>query len=225
MKRVAKAVVSAAMLCAIVASPARGGPIVVTFDEPQLVDNDPLLTFYDGGATYRGIAGGPDLGVSFTINARERTHTSALVGPFTPPGIMQLYSDGAREGEGIPATMNVASGFSVGLFFDYAAIDAYGSISLYSGLNGTGKLLDFILLPITSPETGPGIFVSNFVTFDGVAQSIVFDGGNKQLAFDEFILGVPEPPARSLLAIGALWCGIACWLSRAFKGQVRRVPV
>jgi len=63
---------------------AQGGFIgSVTFDEPQLVDNDPLLQFYNGGTTYRGIGGGPDLGVSFSLNARVRT-LDVLTGAYTP---------------------------------------------------------------------------------------------------------------------------------------------
>jgi hypothetical protein len=161
MRRQALRVLVVAMLCAISAGRVCGGPISVTFDEPQLVDNDPLLTFYDGGTTYRGIGGGPNLGITFTLNARVRTNTSGLIGTFTRPGIMELYSDPAREGEGIAATMNVNGGFSAGVLFSYAAIDADGEMKIYSGPDGTGTLLEGALLPITSPETGPGIFVAD----------------------------------------------------------------
>jgi hypothetical protein len=216
-----------AALCALVMGQgqARGGSVIsVTFDEPQLVDNDPLLTFYDGGMTFLGIGGGPNLGVSFTINARVRVNASGLVGSFTQPGIMELINDNAREGEGIPATMNVASGFSSLMAFNYAAIDAAGEMKIYSGPDGTGTLLSDTNLPVTSPMTGPGIFVTDQVAFSGVAQSVVFSGGNKQIAFDDLLLGTPEPPAWQLLAIGALCCGVMSSL-RLRRGRARHAPI
>jgi hypothetical protein len=198
--------------------------INITFDQAQLVDNDPLLTFYDGGMTFRGIKGGPNLGVTFTINARVRTNTTGLVGMFTKPGIMELISDTAREGEGIAATMNVASGFAGSIGFFYAAIDAPGEMKVFSGADGTGKLLADKVLAVTSPETGPGTFVASQVTFSGFAHSIVFQGGNKQVAFDDISLTVPEPPAWRLLATGALWGGMGCALCRFRRRQVRLAP-
>jgi hypothetical protein len=202
---------------------ARGGLISVTFDEPQLVDNDPLLTFYDGGMTFRGITGGPNLGITFSLNARERTKTSSLVGTFTPPGIMQLFSDTAREGEGISAKMTVAGGFVSSATFFYAAIDAVGEISVFSGPSGTGTKLADVILPVTSPLTGPGTFVAADVPFAGVAGSIVFGGGNKQFAVDDLTLtSIPEPPTWSLLAIGGLWCCAQCRRRRTEAARVWR---
>src|SRR3954465_14834479 len=48
----------AVLLCAICLGESRAGLVdSITFDEPQLVDNDPLLQFYNGGTTFRGIGG------------------------------------------------------------------------------------------------------------------------------------------------------------------------
>ena len=189
--------------CAPTICGVQAGTLAVTFDEPQLVDNDPLLEFYNGGTTFRGIGGGPDLGVSFGLNARVRTQ-DVLVGVYTGPGFMQLYSDTAREGEGISTRMNVSGGFVVSLDFSYAAIDSAGRLQIFDGLNGTGNLLADVLLPITSPQTGPGDFVPDSVVFAGVGRSVIFTGGNKQLAFDDFLTtsAVPEPSAWSLLGLG-----------------------
>ena len=213
MKRLSRgAVAIAALLASSWAQAAPGkGILKITFDEPQLVNNDPLLLFYDGGTTYRGVGGGPDYGVSFSLNARVFTQTSSLVGTFTRPGIMELYSDTAREGEGISATLDIAGGFASSMSFDYAAIDSAGDLKVYSGLDGTGTLLADLNLPVTSPLTGPGTFVPDIVTFSGVAHSVVFDGGNKQLAVDDVTLTlVPEPPAWCLLAIGVGLCAVVC---------------
>lgn len=57
-----------AAVLAMSLAPARGESVVsVTFDEPQLVDNDAISQFYNGSTTFLGIGGGPDLGVSFTL--------------------------------------------------------------------------------------------------------------------------------------------------------------
>jgi hypothetical protein len=214
------AIVVSALLAMSLAQSTQGGSITVSFDESQLVNNDPLLTFYDGGTTYRGIGGGPNYGVAFTINARVFTQTSGLTGTFTPPGIAELYSDTAREGEGIAFTMDVYPGFSSAVSFDYAAIDAAGEIRIYSGLDGTGTVLADVALPVTSPITGPGIFVADTVTFSGTAHSAVFNGGNKQLAIDDVTLSlIPEPSSWHLLASGCLVC-----LARWMRDSRRRRP-
>jgi hypothetical protein len=184
---------------------ASGGSITVSFDEPQIVNNDPLLNFYNGGKTFRGIGPGPDYRIAFTINARVFTQTSGLTGTFTSPGIAELYSDTAREGEGIAFTMDVYPGMSGSLSFDFATIDAGGELKFYSGLDRTGTLLADVTLPVTSPITGPGVFVSDSVSFPGVVHSIVFSGGNKQLAIDDLSLAtVPEPTSWILLVLGGL---------------------
>jgi hypothetical protein len=212
MKHPATAAISLSVLVWIASlAPAQAGTITVTFDEPQLVDNDPLLQFYNGGFTFRGIGPGPAFGVTFGLNARVRTIDS-LVGVYTPPGFMELYSDTAREGEGISTVMNVTEGFVTSLAFSYAAIDSAGEVQIFDGLNGTGNLLADVLLPITSPQTGPGTFVPDLVNFAGIGASVVFTGGNKQLAIDDivFITAVPEPSAWTLLGIGAAVSAIAC---------------
>jgi hypothetical protein len=214
----------AVLLCATCFGEARAGLVTsITFDEPQLVDNDPLLQFYNGGTTYRGIDGGPNLGVSFTINARVRT-VDSLVGVYTKPGFMELMSDTIREGAGISATMDVSGGFTTGVQFSYASIDSVGEMKVFSGFDGTGTLLADLTLPITSPMSGPGVFVADSLTFSGVAHSIVFDGGNKQLAFDDLTTTfvVPEPSSLCLLAIGGVLCGLVRHLRRAQDARARR---
>jgi hypothetical protein len=195
---------------------ARAGLASITFDEPQLVDNDPLLQFYNGGTTFRGIGGGPDLGVSFTINARVRT-VDSLVGDYTKPGFMELMSDVIREGAGISATMDVSGGFTTGVQFSYASIDSVGEMQVYSGLDGTGTVLADLILPITSPMSGPGVFVADSLNFTGIAHLLVFDGGNKQLAFDDLTSTflVPEPSGWCLLAIGGVLCALVHHRRRA----------
>ena len=203
---------------------ARGsGTIAITFDEAQLKNdnNDPILNYYDGGMTYLGVGPGPNFGVTFTLNARLFTNATGLIGTFTQPGILQLFSDTAQEGEPIQMTMNVAGGFGNQVAFDYADIDSTGEMKIYSGANGTGTVLADVMLKPTSGQTGPGIFVPDTVKFSGVADSIVFDGGNKQLAIDDIVLtSVPEPPAWSLIALGSALYGATFYLRRMQKPSI-----
>ncbi len=199
----------------VAAGQAAAGQIDLTFDQPALDNNDPIYNFYNGGDTYLGKGPGPNYGVSFDLFARVFTQTSGLTGTFTAPGIMELYSDNAREGQGISTTMNVAGGFTTQVLFDYAAIDSAGQLSLYSGLNGTGTLLASLALAVTSPITGPGTFVADSLSFSGVAYSAVWAGGNKQLGVDDIMLTVPEPSSWALLLSGsAILCGAAVYRRR-----------
>ena len=203
---------------------APAGTIAVTFDESQLAsdNNDPLLNFYNGGTTFRGVGPGPNLGVVF-IDTNARLFTQAQTGFYTPPGYMVLFSDTAREGEGISTIMNINAGIISTVFFDYATIDAAGSITVYSGLNGTGTALASELLPISSPASGPGVFVADSLPFSGVGSSIVFSGGNKQLAIDDIMMtSVPEPPAGHLLAIAI---AIGLLLARGFRPAKTRAAL
>lgn len=213
MRRLALGMIAIWLLSVFGAEPAVGSNVTLTFDQTALANDndDPILSFYNGGTTYKGIGPGPDYGVTFVdYNARVFTNTSGLTGTFTPPGIMELYSDTAREGQGISTTMNVAAGFINQVSFDYAAIDSAGELQIYSGVNGTGTLLATLSLPVTSPITGPGTFVADSLSFSGVAQSAVFSGGNKQLGIDDIALSiVPEPSSWILLASGYLLCGAA----------------
>jgi hypothetical protein len=188
-----------------------GGPISISFDESQLVNNDPILNFYDGGNTYRGIGPGPNLGVTFTINASVLTDTTNLIGTFTMPGVMLLSNSQAVAGQPISATMNVTGGFGGTVGFDYADLDKAGSFQVFSGFDGQGSLLTSVQLPVTSPaQSTTGIFVSDSFGFSGVGHSIVYTGGNQQIAFDDILLqpaAIPEPPAWSLTAVAVIAAG------------------
>jgi hypothetical protein len=93
-------------------------------------------------------------------------------------------------------TMDVAGGFSQDLNFFDIAISRAATVQIWSGLDGTGTMLAQMSLPLLDPskEVFTGL-VS--MSFNGTAESVVFAGGNQQLAFDDISFGapavVPEP--------------------------------
>ena len=118
--------------------------------------------------------------------------------------------------------MDVAAGFDTGFSFYYSAPVYGGSITVYSGLDGTGTILATLDLPLTPFAGDPSCngvpycpFVKLGVAFDGTAMSVDFGGTENYIAFDNITLGsvtpgdpngggtgVPEPLTLSLMGAG-----------------------
>ena len=96
-------------------------------------------------------------------------------------------------------TMDDTDGFSQSLIFYDIVIGRTATVQIYSGLDGGGTMLAQDTLPITPEAFGAAMTLS----FSGNAQSVVFTGGNLQLALDNITFGaasVPEPAGWILLA-------------------------
>ena len=96
--------------------------------------------------------------------------------------------------------MDVTVGFTQGISFYDIAIERVGSVTVYSGLDGTGAVLATLALPTTPEAFGS----ATTLTFDGIAESVKFTGGNDQLVLDNITLlaPVPEPAAWISLTAG-----------------------
>ena len=180
--------------------------VVLTFE--GLTNLEPVGNYYGGGA-------GPNYGITFgtdslaiisdqnggTGNFNEEPSCCTALFFLTGPGDI----------------MDVAAGFTTGFSFYYSAVNNAGSVSVYSGLDGTGTLLASLTLPVTGDGSGLlGCGGTNFcpftpigVTFAGTAESVNFTGTANQIAFDNVTLGastpgngVPEPGAFGLLGLG-----------------------
>jgi hypothetical protein len=153
--------------------------------------------FYNGGA-------GTDYGVEFVGN------TLALVsnlaggsGNFTNapsmPTIMFWMA-------GPATTMNVAAGFSGGFSTYYTSTDNAGSISIWSGLNGTGSVLATLNLIGLGTDNTPNALYDRWAlvgaAFAGEAKSVTFTGAADFIGFDNVTFGsaIPAPGAIALLA-------------------------
>ena len=171
-----------ATLAAMFSLPALADPaIVIDFDD--MVNNVRVMNFYNGGTDSLAHSG-PNLGVGF-------------VGFVTAPGIGASSSPNYAYGNYALNYINVAAGFSA-LDFTYGAV-APVTISVYSGLNGTGTLL------------GSGVFNGNAtafaagsVAFSGLAKSVRMAGPVNAAALDDitFARPIPEPASWAMLLSG-----------------------
>ncbi len=116
-----------------------------------------------------------------------------------------------QNGFGPTSAPNFAYNSDVTSGLDYAAgftslsftsgVFTPATVSVYSGLGGTGTLLGSIT--VTNPPSDPGAFALNTVTFSGSAHSIVVLGAAGQFGWDDIVLGsVPEPATWALMIVG-----------------------
>lgn len=196
---------------------ASAGTITMNFDGPlsTLGSGDQVATYYAGGCTtFLGspdICGGPNYGVTWS-GAQISDNTSSSSGtlaPPSPPNYIILTSNNAGV---LSATMNVAAGFGTGLAFFY-----YGSpmVAVYSGINGTGTLLNPGTATLDLDTCGSLGFCPDGLGFAGTAMSVVFSGNG---IFDNIRLGttsaVPEPAEFGMFGLGALLIGLFAGLRR-----------
>ena len=174
--------------------------VVLKFENiiPAGSQSAPVGNYYNG-------TGGPsnNFGISFSDNAlalclntlsNDCSNTSrGDQGDPTSQNGGLFFLDGSNT------FMNDPAGFTTGFSLFYSAISDPGSLSVYSGLNGTGTLLATLSLP-TTPSTcdigyGAGFcpFVPIGVAFSGTAQSISFAGVANQIVFDDFTFGSATP--------------------------------
>ena len=98
-----------------------------------------------------------------------------------------------------PATFDTSFGFT-GLSFT-AGFSNSGTVSVYSGSNGTGSLVG----SASGILGNPFAFAFNTVALSGAGRSIVISGSSGDLGFDDvtFTTGaVPEPATWAMMIIG-----------------------
>jgi hypothetical protein len=102
--------------------------------------------------------------------------------------------------------MNVAAGFSDGFATYYTSTDSAGSISIWSGLNGTGSILATLNLIGLGTDNTPNALYDRWAlvgaAFVGEAHSVTFTGTANFIGFDNVTFGsaIPAPGAIALLA-------------------------
>jgi len=178
-------------------------PVVLTFEG--------VGNFVTVGNFYHGGTGG-NLGVVFGSGSLALTPAPGGNGNFTnaPSGDTVLFFSGATGD-----VMNVAGGFTTGFSFFYSAPFDPGSVTVWSGLDGTGTPLASLSLPVNGAcTTAFCTWTAAGVSFSGTAASVDFSGSAENAFFDNITLGsatpgggttpTPEPATILLLAVGPL---------------------
>jgi hypothetical protein len=191
-------------LATIVMPIMHAGVVTLTFEGLQ--DQESIDNYYNGGFGGSGSGPGPNYGIVFTSDSLALISSAdGGSGNFSnnPSGDTIMFFLAGAD------TMDVAAGFNTGFSFFYSAAEA-GSVSVYSGLDGTGTLLQTLALPVTpSPYT---VWDPVGVTFAGTAESVVWNGSANYIGFDDVTLGsstpgVPEP--TSVLLFGTIMALVA----------------
>jgi hypothetical protein len=188
-----------------------------------------ILNYFNGGKDSVANDGtGPNLGIAFSSNA-----TVQKAGSNAATGAGKFENEPSGQGEVLyfasanPATanaMNYAAGFS-GVSFDYAlasnSSSFNGTVDIWSGLNGTGTLLDTLSLTAAASTVGCTVRTDSYCTWSlattagtqfGTAESVTF-GTNSTAPFTEFdgvtltTSPVPLPAAGWLLMSGLAGLG------------------
>lgn len=181
-----------ASLAALFAAPAMAEVVVIDFD--SMVSNVHVLNYFAGGTDSLGNAG-PNEGVTF-----QGFITATGTAASSDPRYAYLNS---VTGKG---TINFATGFSAFSF----AYGAYfpATVSVYSGLNGTGNLLGSATFNGNAMEFAPGS-----VAFAGIGQSVVVAGKSNYVGIDDVSFtvppAIPEPQTWAMLLAGLGIAGLA----------------
>jgi hypothetical protein len=173
-------------------------------DFNNLQVGEQVLGYYNGGFGSLGSGPGPMFGITFTSD-----FATVPQGVFGPP----LR---AEELTGSSGTMDLSAPVAGFLSFYYTNSDGSGSVSLYSGLDGGGALVDTIPLPQAATFTAAGHaepLPFESVVFSGTAGDLIIDN----ISFSGLV--VPEPSSISLLLVALLVAGLAAAKRNRFHAK------
>ncbi len=192
----------------------------ITLNMTGLQNLEPIGNYFNGGTGGDGSGPGPNYGIVFGPDSLAIiSRLDGGTGNFQnnpSGGPIAFFLGGPGD------VMDVAAGFDTGFSFYYSA-NFPGSVDVYSGLDGTGTLLQSLSLSAqASANCAPDStttycnWTEQGVSFAGTAESVVFSGSANYIGFDEITLGsatvpgamTPEPGSFFLLGTGLLGLGL-----------------
>ncbi|HEY3756967.1 MAG TPA: hypothetical protein VGL42_12515 [Opitutaceae bacterium] len=221
------------LLASLALAAARASANVVDLTFEGLGNDESIDTYYDGGFGGNGSGPGPNYGITFTSDSLALIAGNApggggnFDGALAPsPDTIAFFLTGAGD------TMDVAAGFTTGFSFFYDNPYYTGSVTVWSGLDGTGtQLLSLTLNPVAeNPNATYGSYnawAEMGGAFSGTAESVIFGGVANQIGFDNITLGssvavgrAPDSGGFSLVLEAAAAMIAAGFL---FRPQARQV--
>ncbi|MBV9288035.1 MAG: PEP-CTERM sorting domain-containing protein [Hyphomicrobiales bacterium] len=198
---------SLAVAASLGSASAFGATIDLTF--VGLENLEPILDYYDGGLGGSGSGPGPNYGITFGADSLAIISAAdGGTGNFNgaPHDTIAFFLSGSGD------VMDKASGFTTGFSFFYSSPFYTGTVTVWSGLDGTGTELASITLPAT-PSGGAGCVYTycpwfpKGVKFSGTAESVVFSGVANYIGFGDVTLGsadpsTPEPSTWAMMLLG-----------------------
>lgn len=195
------------------AAPAFAAPVTLDFEGTSSFQS--IADYYNGGTDGSG-ASGTNYGASFGLDALALQND--VLGPYfsnAPSGSTIMTAVGSD------AALNVAQGFAGAISFAYSSMAAT-TVSLFSGLNGTGDLLGTISLDANAQngcsDSPLCYWASTTFLFSGIAKSIQFGSAANVAGFDNVSFAPVPVPAAGWLMMSGLGL-VAAWRRR--KNQFR----
>jgi hypothetical protein len=197
--------------------PASAGVISMNFAGLDGNAQEGPANYYDGGYGTDGSGPGPNYGIvwgadTLSCSGQPGGACNTAEIPGGPGANSIFFLSGAGD------VMDKSSGFTTGFSFYYTSPFTTGTVTVWSGVDGTGTLLATLVLGLT-PDNGNGScqgtnycpYEAAGVTFSGTAESAVFSGAANGIGFADITLGsatpAPEPMTLSLLGAGLLGAG------------------
>ena len=224
----AVSLIALALSVGLGAAQAQASTVTLTFGD--LPNGTVIGNYFNGQVSgYPPAGAGPNYGLVFST-ANEQKDTTSNPPPKPGTGKFENNPSGVNGvayfpySSSTPGYLNDAGGFNY-LSFDYSLLNNSSTydttVKIYSGLGGTGTLLDTITLNASSDPVTCTRSFDEFCTWSfasallsgQTAESAVFlTQGNTVVSpeFDELTIGtVPEPTSWALMLLGFAGLGVA----------------
>lgn len=199
-----KKLMLASALAAGLLAAAGASAATINLDFNGVTSNASVNGFYNGGTDSAG-ASGTNYGVNFAASVLDLSNDASFT-YFTGGPSNSAILVNPNDVRGV---MNIAGGITGSLDLSYSSLGAT-TVSIFSGLNGTGTEQTFTLAS-NDDSCGGGacLWSSTALAFLGTAQSVEFGSNNGLALYTNIgVTPVPLPAAGLLLLFGSAGLGL-----------------